>query len=319
MEPTRPAVLAGRWRLQEVVGRGGMATVFRARDERSGEVVAVKVLRREHADPRRVARFALEAVIMRFLDHPNVPAVLEMGHDDAAGFHYVVMAYAERGSASEVLRAEGPLPADVVAGWMVCVLCALEAAHERGIVHRDVKPANVLVRADGTALLTDFGIVRTPAGDLPVDAGGALGTPSFMAPEQRRCPDDVGPECDLYAVGATLYVLVTGRTAYGLSEAERGDARWHLLPEGLQDIVFRAMRRDEADRWHHARAMATALAPFVPARVWIAAPHLARWLEPAPAHDGTAPACADEGGEGGALDRDRRRRIVPDLPERREP
>jgi len=173
--------------------------------------------------------------------------------------------------------AHGPLPLHVAAGWLVGVLCALSTAHGRGIVHRDVKPANVLIRGDGRALLADFGIMRTPDGDLPVGAG-ALGTPSYMPPEQRLCADDVGPESDVYAAGATLFALLTARKPFGLADALRGDERWELLPAELRPVVFRATRRLDADRYASARTMALALSPFVRPAQWAAEPHLAAWL-----------------------------------------
>jgi serine/threonine-protein kinase len=270
------SALAGRYRLDAVLGAGATATVFRGRDLATDELVAVKVLR-EGADDRRVTRLAYEAVTMRFLGHPNVPRIRDMGIDPETGASYVVEDLAPGGTAFDAVRGRGALPVETVARWMVEILSVLAVAHAHGIVHRDVKPSNVLIRADGGALLTDFGIVRLPDADLRVERG-FVGTPNFVAPEQRLRSDDATPRSDLYSVGATMYALLTAHPPSGIADAGLDERPWRAVPEPLRAVAFRATRRDPAERWPDARTMAEAIAPYLVQAAWAAEPHLAAWL-----------------------------------------
>jgi serine/threonine-protein kinase len=269
-------LLAERYRLQSVVGRGGMAVVFVADDLQTGELVAIKVLNVDAPHALLEARLAVEAVTMRFLSHPNVVAVLDMGVDDLTGVLFVVMPLASRGSVADVMASWGRVPLHVAAAWAVQVLCALGAAHARGIVHRDVKPANVLVDDDGQALLSDFGVARTPDGDLPGER--VVGTPKYMAPEQWLDPDRAGPAADLYALGATLYHLLTGDSPHELYRVPARDPRWERVPEAVRRVVFRSTRFHAASRPADARGMARELAAAARPALWAAQPHLASWL-----------------------------------------
>ncbi len=275
--PPAPRALDGRYLLGPPLGRGGMAVVFRAVDLQTREVVAVKLLDGAVArDARLLRRFANEAVTMRFLGHPHVAVVRDMGEDAATGLSYVVMDLARRGSAADALRARGPLPAPEVAGWAVQVCSALHAAHTHGIVHRDVKSANILLNEDGGALLADFGVARTPHADLGPER--RVGTLSFMAPEQLLRADEAKAPADVYGLGATVYHLVTGVAPRQLYRAPRSDRSWDVVPPPLREVVFRATRPRPEERFADARELAFALLSATTDGFLDPHPHLRAWL-----------------------------------------
>jgi eukaryotic-like serine/threonine-protein kinase len=248
--------------LEAELGRGGMGRVFRARDERLGRAVAVKVLRPESAaNPDFRARFAREARLLAQLEHPGIVAVHDFG-TTPDGEAYLVMQLVSGGSIADRL----PLPiADALA--IAVELCrALAYAHARGIVHRDIKPENVLLGDDGRARLSDFGIARlvdpTPE-DAPLTRPSmVLGTPGYMAPEARAGarPD---PRMDVYAVGALLRHMLTGRhpdAGGGAPAAGAADAA--PVPPPLAAVIARATAIDPARRTPDAHALGDELAAF---------------------------------------------------------
>ena len=213
-------LLAGRYALREVLGRGGMGVVWLATDLRLERPVAIKeVTFSLHLsdEERRVLRERTmrEARAAARLDHPSVTSVYDVVEED--GRPWLVMEHVESCSLQQVVDGQGPLPWPAVARIGLDVLAGLTAAHEAGIVHRDVKPANVLVAPDGRACLTDFGIA-TATGDPAITTTGAIiGSPSYMAPE-RAHGEPPGPGVDLWSLGATLYTAVEGRQAFGRGE-----------------------------------------------------------------------------------------------------
>jgi serine/threonine protein kinase len=216
-----PRVVAGRYALAGVLGRGGMGTVWLATDRVLEREVALKevtfsvdLTAAERAILRE--RTLREARAAARLDHPCVTTVYDVVEED--GRPWLVMEHVAARSLQEILEEQGPLPPSAVARIGLDVLSALEAAHGAGIVHRDVKPANVLVETDGHACLTDFGIATT-TGDSSLTTGGALiGSPSYMAPE-RAYGDEPRPPVDLWSLGATLYAAVEGRPPFARGEA----------------------------------------------------------------------------------------------------
>lgn len=273
-------VLGERFQVLDFVGKGGMSLVYRVRDLREGDEAAMKVLRPELATWERVRRrLAAEAVTMVMLDHPHIARVRDMGTDPDTQLCYVVMDWAPGGSTNERAKRQGPQPPSLVARWGLEVACALSVAHARGVVHRDVKPGNILVGPRGEALLADFGIAYVPDADADTDVDAVLGSISYMAPEQRLSPSDVGPRADLYGLGATLYHLATRRNPADLFACDEADPRWAHVPEPLRPILFRATRHRPADRYADARELGRALAPLVPTEVWIDEPWLTEWLE----------------------------------------
>jgi eukaryotic-like serine/threonine-protein kinase len=214
-------VVAGRYAVGELLGRGGMGTVWLATDTVLQRQVALKeVTFSVHlTDEERAVlreRTMREARAAARLDHPCVTTVFDVVEED--GRPWLVMDYAPSRSLQEILEEQGPLPPPIVARIGLDVLAALEAAHAEGIVHRDVKPANVLVASDGSARLTDFGIATTTGDSALTTAGAMIGSPAYMAPE-RASGGQPGPSVDLWSLGATLYTAVEGRLAF-----DRGDA-----------------------------------------------------------------------------------------------
>ena len=178
-------VLGGRYRLIELLGQGGMATIYRAHDVQLGRDVAVKLLRPEYGrDPDFLARFRQEAQTVAQLNHPNVVAVYDYGQDPSGPF--IVMELIDGEDLASILRRTGPLPPRQAARIAAEVARALAAAHARGIVHRDVKPGNVLVSADGRVKVTDFGIARAVAEAQMTLPGTTLGSVHYFSPEQVR-------------------------------------------------------------------------------------------------------------------------------------
>ncbi|WP_433474242.1 serine/threonine-protein kinase [Spirillospora sp. CA-142024] len=211
--------LAGRYRPSGELGRGGMGTVWRARDETLNRDVAVKelVLPRETSEARRelaVQRALREARAAARLRHPSIITVHDVVLAD--GRPWIVMELLSGRSLDRIVKDDGPLDPRRVAALGIEMLDALSTAHEHGVLHRDVKPANVFLRDDGRAVLTDFGIASL-AGDVPLTRPGALiGSPAYMAPERIR-GEPGGPPSDLWSLGATLYALVEGRTPFARS------------------------------------------------------------------------------------------------------
>ena len=212
--------VAGRYRLLDRLGSGGMGTVWRAEDTVLGREVAVKEVTFPHgvSDEERAVlreRTRREARAAARLDHPSAVTVYDVAEED--GTPFLVMELVDARTLSEVVRTDGPLSAHQTAEVGLAVLGALEAAHAQGIVHRDVKPGNVLLRADGRVVLTDFGIA-TFAGDSSITSTGLLlGSPSYIAPERAR-GETPGPPSDLWSLGATLFTAVEGRPPYDKGE-----------------------------------------------------------------------------------------------------
>jgi beta-lactam-binding protein with PASTA domain/tRNA A-37 threonylcarbamoyl transferase component Bud32 len=266
-------VLGNRYRLIELLGQGGMATIYRARDSQLERDVAVKVLRAEYGrDPDFSSRFRQEAQAAGSLNHPNVVAVYDYGQDEAGP--YIVMELVDGEDLSSVIRRTGALPPRQAARIAADVARALAAAHARGFVHRDVKPGNVLVGRDGRVKVADFGIARAVAEAQMTLPGTTLGSVHYFSPEQAR-GEPATTSSDIYALGIVLFELLTGRRPWeGDSAASIAMARLSgpvPLPSGLRSgvppaldaIVQRALARDPSGRFATAAAMADALDAFL--------------------------------------------------------
>jgi eukaryotic-like serine/threonine-protein kinase len=206
-------VLAGRYELVEVIGRGGMGTVYRAVDRVLGRSVAVKLLAGSAADhdPVSIARFEREARAAASLSHPAVVAIYDTGAD--AGTPFIVMELVTGRSLEAILRADGPLPPERAVGVAASVADALAAAHAAGIVHRDIKPANVMVASNGTVKVLDFGIARAVDGSTLTQNAAVLGTAAYMSPEQAL-GQPADERSDIYALGCVLYALLSGHPPF---------------------------------------------------------------------------------------------------------
>jgi len=256
--PPLPETLRdGRYRLLEPLGTGGMAVVVRAHDTELDVMRAVKVLLPDMARPSVRRRLQNEARAMARLGHPHILSIHDVGRD--GDLDWIVMDLATGGSLQDLVGSDGPLPLQTAIGLMVQVLSALAAAHAAGIVHRDVKPHNVLLDADGRALLADFGIAMLTEDDRTTRTGVAMGSMSFMPPEQRLDAARVGPEADLYACGTTLYAILTDDNPVDLFMAGPDSERWQGVPDAVRAVVQRACAPHPSDRFGDAGALAHAL------------------------------------------------------------
>ena len=254
-------LLDGRYRLDRPVARGGMATVYTATDTRLDRVVAVKVMRAHLAeDPEFVERFSREARAAARLSTPEVVAVHDQGTDAATGTAYLVMEYVEGRTLRDLIRDGGPIPPGRALELLEPVLQALSAAHGAGLVHRDVKPENVLLGNDGRVKVADFGLARAiETSSVTATAGVLIGTVAYLAPEQVE-HGSADARTDVYAAGILLWEMLTGTPPYGgatpLSVAYR-----HVnddvpppstvvegIPQSVDELVISATRRDPAAR-----------------------------------------------------------------------
>jgi serine/threonine-protein kinase len=275
-------LISGRYRIIAPLGDGGMATIWRAIDEQLDREVAVKLLRPQFsADPGFAARFKQEARAAGGLSHPNIVGVYDYGTDGTDGDQYIVMELVEGRDLSAILRERGSLSVDDAVRIAIGVASALEVAHRKGIVHRDVKPGNILITDGGDVKVTDFGIARAVAEASMTVTGTTLGSVHYFSPEQAR-GDEVTGASDVYALAIVLYEMLTGRRPFEgdsaaavalkrLNEDPRPPSELgHAIPPGLEAIVMRALAREAPERFPDAGAFAEAL------RVWRRDPDAAR-------------------------------------------
>src|SRR4051794_30294608 len=257
----------GPYRIEAVLGRGGMGVVYRAEQVQLGRSVALKLLSPDlAADDGFRARFLRESRLMAALEHPNIVPVYDAGEID--GRLYIAMRYVEGRDLASVLEDSGRLPAGRAVALIAQLAAALDAAHARGLVHRDVKPSNALVAGD-RAFLVDFGITQEPGADPLTGTGELLGTVDYVAPERIR-GDAVDGRADVYSLGCVLFECLTGRPPFPSASAMAG-IYGHLeqdpprasdqrpdLPHGLDPVIKRALAKDPADRYPTAGALAAA-------------------------------------------------------------
>src|SRR6476661_918375 len=205
-------LLNGRYRLDAQIGTGGMSTVYRAFDTVLERQVAIKLMHREmSSDSDQLERFRREARAVAQLNHPHIVGVIDAGEDDQTP--YIVFEYVEGETLKQRIRRLGRLPVPEAVAYAIEVARALDAAHARHIVHRDVKPQNVLIDLEGSAKVTDFGIARTLDEDGLTSDGRVLGTTDYVSPEQAL-GHPVGPQSDIYSLGVVLFEMLTGRVPF---------------------------------------------------------------------------------------------------------
>jgi eukaryotic-like serine/threonine-protein kinase len=252
-----PTVIAGRYELGRRLGIGGMSTVQLALDRRLERDVAVKLLAEHLADdPAFVSRFRREALAAARLVHPNVVQVFDFGFDEAAHHHFIVMEHVPGRSCAELLRERGRLDVEQAVEIVAQACRGLDYAHRNGVVHRDVKPGNLLVTDDGVVKLADFGIAKATEQSSITQVGSVLGTAAYLAPEQAR-GEQSGPRSDLYSLGVVAYQLLSGRLPYeATSLSELALKQQRELPAPLDEL-----NRDVPAALAQAVALALALEP----------------------------------------------------------
>jgi eukaryotic-like serine/threonine-protein kinase len=269
---TTPTEVAGRYRLEHRLGAGGMSTVFLGLDAVLERRVAIKLLAEHLAeDETFVARFRREALAAARLQHPNVVQVYDSGRDAESGRHYIVMEYVDGPSCADLLRDHGSLSVEDCVSYLRDACQGLEYAHRAGVVHRDVKPGNLLVAEEsGTVKLADFGIAKAAEQSRVTQVGSVLGTAAYLSPEQAR-GEEAGPASDIYSLGVCGYQFLTGRlpfeysslTELALKQQEAVvEPITELRPEVPRelDLAVRAcLERDASARYASALEAADAL------------------------------------------------------------
>jgi serine/threonine protein kinase len=263
----------GPYRILELIGRGGMAAIYKAYHPATDRLVAVKVLLDHRAeDPQIVKRFEHEARVITGLEHSNIVPVYDFGRDGE--LLYLVMRYMRAGTVNDLLKRDALTVGDALS-ILTDVSSALDYAHRQDIIHRDIKPNNILVDAGGRANLTDFGLAKVLSESFDLTRSGtAMGTPAYMAPEQVA-GDPVSPRTDVYALGVMLYEIVTGVLPF-TSDSPMAVAMMHLrqelrpprqvnpmLPEAVETVIERAMNKEPGQRYTTAGEMAAALTQAV--------------------------------------------------------
>jgi serine/threonine-protein kinase len=230
-------LIAGRYELDRRLGIGGMSTVQLAFDRRLERHVAVKLLAEHLADdPAFVSRFRREALAAARLVHPNVVQVFDFGFDEAAHQHFIVMEHVDGPSCAELLRERGHLDVEEAVEIVAQACRGLDYAHRNGVVHRDVKPGNLLRGSDGVVKLADFGIAKATEQSSITQVGSVLGTAAYLAPEQAR-GEEAGAQSDLYSLGVVAYQLLSGRLPYeATSLSELALKQQREAPAHLEDL-----------------------------------------------------------------------------------
>jgi WD40 repeat protein len=265
----------GAYEVLSELGRGGMGVVYRARHQRLGHEVALKlILSGEHAGAQGLARFEIEAAAVAKLKHAGIVHIHEYGEHDGSPFFALELV--EGGSLAGRLKKSGPLPAAEAADLVERLARAMQHAHEAGIIHRDLKPANVLLTQEGEPKVTDFGLAKQAGGRADLSRSGAImGTPAYMAPEQGEGKNrETGPAADIYALGGILYECLTGRTPFQghtpyevlvklLTQEPPAPRRLvRGLPRDLETVCLRCLEKDPARRYASAAALADDLGRF---------------------------------------------------------
>ena len=262
-------ILAGRYRLTEQIGMGGMAIVYRAVDLRTGHNVAVKVLRPEfNEDIEFISRFQREAEAASKMTHHNIVNLLDVGMDNEN--RYLVMEYVQGKTLKEVIQERGKLTAPLACQITIRILSALEHAHRNGIVHRDIKPQNILVHADGHIKVADFGIARIADSSTLTRGDNVMGSVHYFSPEQAR-GESAQATSDIYSTGVVLYEMLTGRVPFD-GDNPVAVAMQHLhatpppiqsiapdVPQAVSRVCMKAMEKNPSARYQSARDMASDL------------------------------------------------------------
>ncbi|WP_237036236.1 Stk1 family PASTA domain-containing Ser/Thr kinase [Mediannikoviicoccus vaginalis] len=268
--------LGNRYLIEENIGVGGMAVVYKAKDKLLNRYVAIKVLKDEFMDDEEfLKKFAMEAQSAASLSHNNIVSVYDVGNAvvNDQRYNYIVMEYIDGRTLKDIINNEAPLGAEFVANIGFQIASALEAAHKKGVVHRDIKPHNILLDKDNVAKVTDFGIARISSSATITYTSTVLGTVHYISPEQAK-GKFIDKKSDIYSLGVVLYEMATGRVPFDAENAV-GIALKHIqdklvepkslnpdIPQGLNDIILKAMDKDPNNRFSSATEMKMALLNF---------------------------------------------------------
>ena len=269
-ELTTGSTFAGRYQVIEELGQGGMGKVYKVQDTKVGEKIALKLIRPEAGlDKRSLERFSNELKLARKIRHKNVCQMFDLGEDQ--GVRYITMEYVHGEDLRQLIRKVGRLSPGQAIGIARQVCDGLEEAHKLGVVHRDLKPQNIMLDDDGNARIMDFGIARSLTGKGITGAGVLIGTPEYMSPEQVE-GKDVDQRSDIYSLGVILYEMVTGRrpfdgeTPLSIAHKQKYEAPEDprklnaQVPDGLARIILKCLEKDKAARYESARALDVDLA-----------------------------------------------------------
>lgn len=258
-------ILGNRYELVEKIGGGGMAIVYKAKCNLLNRFVAVKILRPEYTnDEEFVKRFLIEAQSVASLSHPNIVSIYDVGHEE--NVHYIVMEFVNGVTLKDYISQKGTLPWREAVNIAIQICSAIEHAHRHHIVHRDIKPHNILLTGDGIAKVTDFGIARAVSSSTITMVGSTIGSVHYFSPEQAR-GGYIGEKSDIYSMGIALYEMVTGRIPFD-GETPVAVALKHIqeeavaprevspdIPKALNDIIMKAVKKEQDQRYQTATDM----------------------------------------------------------------
>lgn len=271
----------GPYWIVDSIGQGGMGQVFKAKHSVLGRIVAIKVLPREKCTPEAIQSFTREIQAQARLDHENLVRAFDAGHD--GNVYYLVTEYVPGSDLRRLVRRSGPLGMESAASIIAQVALGLDHAHEQGLIHRDVKPGNVLVASDGRAKLSDLGLAGPLGGDSLEDPrfGKIVGTADYLSPDHIKAPWDPTPGWDIYSLGCTLYYAVTGKVPFpGGSTSDKARAHCQLRPldprrlnpeldSQFVDLLSEMMAKEPAERLGSAKEVVRRLGPWTHNSRWV--------------------------------------------------
>lgn len=258
-------ILGDRYELQEKIGEGGMSLVYKARDKKLNRFIAVKILKHEFIDNEDIVdKFKKEATAIANLNDPYIVNVLDVGSQD--DYNYIVMEYVKGKTLKEFIREKGRIPYDLALNFSTQIAKALDCAHKNNIIHRDIKPQNILVTEEGSLKVTDFGIAKSTNSSTITNTSNVIGSAHYFSPEQAK-GNYIDSRTDLYSLGVVIYEMVTGRVPFD-ADSPVSVALKHIqeevvppkninsaVPESLNKLILKAMEKEQIKRYQSAKEM----------------------------------------------------------------